>query len=217
MINAIEQAIVDNPYVLRDGMSPEQVRAAAKAWLLEQLEDASPSAPLSGAGGLSRMDDETTLAAIAGMQMYHEQTGDKAVQQVMTALAQEMQNLGNPLVFTAIKDGAGEYVPLTAVQALTGRRYVWNKNASLGVLARGSDYYGFTVYSDRVLRDRDGEKTEKMSGSAKYQIGIYIPVEYAQQAFGAFANYLPGTSVGYICDEAIMEQAQEFFSWLMEA
>ena len=217
MVDAIEQAIVDNPYALRDGMSPEQVRAVAKAWLLDQLEDASPSAPLSGAGGLSRMDDETTLAAIAGMQMYYEQTGDKAVQQVMTALAQEMQNLGDPLVFAAIKDGGGEYVPLTAVQALTGRRYVWNKNASLGVLARGSDYYGFTVYSDRVLRDRDGQKTERMSGSAKYQNGLYIPEEYAQQAFGVAANYLPGTSMGFICDEAMMEQAQEFFSWLMEA
>ena len=217
MIDAIEQAIVDNPYAMRDDMSPEQVRAVAKAWMLDEIEGANPGAPLSGAGGLSRMDDETTLAAIVGMQMYYEQTGDKAVQQVMTALAQEMQNLGNPLVFAALKDGSGEYVPLTAVQALTGRRYVWNKNASLGVLARGSDYYGFTVYSDRVLRDRDGQKTEKMSRSARYQNGIYIPEEYAQQAFGVEANYLPGTSMGCICDESVAELAQEFFSWLMEA
>ena len=149
--------------------------------------------------------------------MYHQQTGDKAVQQVMTALAQEMKNLGNPLVFEAMNDGSGEYLPLTAVQALTGRRYVWNKNASLGILARGNDYYGFTVYSDRVLRDRDGEKTEKMARSARYQNVLYIPVEYAWDTFGTSAVSLPGTSMGCICNEAIMEQAQEMFSWLMEA
>ena len=217
LIDSIEQAIVDNPYAMRDDMSAEQVRAVAKAWLLDKNEGASEAAPLSGAGGLSRMDDDMTLAAIAGMQLYHEQTGDKGVQQVMTALAQEMQNLGNPLVFTALTDGSGEYVPLTAVQAFTGRRYVWNKNASLGVLARGNDYYGFTVYSDRVLRDRDGEQTEQMARSAKYQNVIYIPEEYAQEVFGVYANYLPGGSLGYICDDTIMEQAQEFFSWLMEA
>ena len=217
MIDSIEQAIVDNPYVLKDGLSAEQVRAAAKAWLLEELEDASENAPLSGVGGLSRMDDEATLAAIIGMQLYHEQTGDKAVQQVMTALAQEMKNLGNPLVFEAMNDGSGEYLPLTAIQGLTGRRYVWNKNASLGVLARGNDYYGFTVYSDQVLRDREGQKTEKMARSARYQNVIYIPAEYARDTFGVTAVSLPGTGMGCICDEAIMERAQELFSWLMEA
>ena len=217
LIDAIEQAIVDNPYAMRDDMSAEQVKAAAKAWLLDKNEGAGESAPLFGAGGLSRMNDEMTLAAIAGMQMYHDQTGDKGVLQVMTALAQELKNLGNPLVFDAIVDGSGEYLPLTAVQALTGRRYVWNKNASLGVLAQGNDYYGFTVYSDRVLRDRDGQKIEQMARSAKHLNVIHIPEEYTQEAFGVYAGYLPSGSLGYICSDAIMEQAQEFFSWLMEA
>ena len=134
---------------------------------------------------------------------------------MLAALAQEQLNLGNPLVFDRIDDGSGEYLPLTAIQALTGRRYVWNKNASLGVLAQGADYYGFTVYSDWVQRDRDGVKTEQMARSAKYQACIHVPEEYTEEQFGVFAVYLPESTLGCVCDDPTMETAQELFAWLM--
>ena len=121
------------------------------------------------------------------------------------------------MVFQRIQDSTGEYVPLSAIQVLTGRRYVWNKNASLGVLARGSDYYGFTVYSDQVLRDRNGEKTESMAQIARYQAGVHIPEEYAYDKFGVQALYLTGTSLGCACDDVILAKAQELFAQFLAA
>ena len=146
------------------------------------------------------------------LQLYCDETGSRAATQRLAAVTQEQKNLGNPMVFQRIQDSTGEYVPLSAIQALTGRRYVWNKNASLGVLARGSDYYGFTVYSDKVLRDRDGQKTESMARSARYQAGVHIPEEYAYDKFGVQALYLTGTSLGCACDDAVLAKAQELFA-----
>ena len=80
------------------------------------------------------------------------------------------------------------------------------------MLARGSDFYGFTVYSDKVLRDRDGQKAESMARSARYQAGVHIPEEYAYDKFGVQALYLAGTSLGCACDDAVLAKAQELFA-----
>ena len=239
IIDSIEQAILENPGALRDDLSAEEIRTVASEWLLEKNAQqgadsglgsltgagsgsgsgaggaSGNSKPLTGVGGISRQDGQNTLAAILGLQLYYDETGNPAVQKVLAALAQEQLNLGNPLVFDRIDDGSGEYLPLTAIQALTGRRYVWNKNASLGVLAQGADYYGFTVYSDWVQRDRDGVKTEQMARSAKYQACIHVPEEYTEEQFGVFAVYLPESTLGCVCDDPTMETAQELFAWLM--
>ena len=155
------------------------------------------------------------MAAVAGLNMYYEETGEESALQVMNALAQEQMNLGNLLFFNRIEDSAGEYLPLTAIQTMTGRRYVWEKNSSMGVLALGADYYGFTLYSDAVKRDRDGLKTEKMNLPAKYQNGVHIPAEYAYEQFDVQAIYLAGTSFGCVCDDAAMDLAQELFAQLL--
>lgn len=226
IIDTIEEAILSNPGAMREDLSAEKIRSVTGNWLAEQAEkdaagvtgslNTGGSKPLTGAGGLSRPDANNALAAILGLQMYYEETGNRNVWKVLAALAQEQRNLGNPLVFERVDDGSGEYLPLTAVQALTGRRYVWNKNASLGVLAQGADYYGFTVYSEWVQRDRDGEKTEKMSRSAKYQTCIHVPEEYTEAQFGVFAVYLPETTLGCVCDDPMLKSAEELFAWLMQ-
>ncbi len=172
---------------------------------------------LLGTGGLTDAAARDAAIELAALQMYCDETGSRAASQRIAAAAQEQKNLGNPLVFERIADSTGEYVPLSAVQTLTGRRYVWNKNASLGVLARGSDYYGFTVYSDSVLRDREGVKTETMPRSARYRAGIHIPEEYAYDSFGVQALYLSGTTLGCACDDAVLAKAQELFALFLAA
>jgi len=157
------------------------------------------------------------MAAIVGLHLYYEETRNPAAQQVMAALAQEQYQLGNLLIFERIADSAGEYLPLTAIQTLTGRRYVWEKNSSMGVLAFGADYYGFTLYSDGVKRDRDGLKTEDMDRIAKYQNGVHIPEEYAYEQFGVQAVYLAEMTLGCICDDPAMELAQELFARFLAA
>lgn len=167
---------------------------------------------LLGTGGITLAAAREGTAELAALQLYYDETGSRAAGQRLAAVAQNQKSLGNPMVFSSLRDGSGEYVPLSAVQALTGRRYVWNKNASLGVLARGSDYYGFAVYSTQVQRDRDGNSTETMARAAKYQNGVYIPEEFAFDQFQVQALYLSGTALGCAVDDAALTQAQALFA-----
>lgn len=284
MIDAIEQAILDNPNALRDELTAAQLQQIARDYFAENgggSGTGSGSATGSGSGsgtagtgsgstsgsagsgtgttpGGSGTDGDSadpnggttgsgtdgtggtngsgtnsgtgsktnllgtggiTLAAaregaveLAALQLYYDETGSRAAGQRLAAVAQNQKSLGNPMVFSSVRDGSGEYVPLSAVQALTGRRYVWNKNASLGVLARGSDYYGFTVYSTQVQRDRDGKSTETMARAAKYQNGVYIPEEFAFDQFQVQALYLSGTALGCAVDDTALIQAQALFA-----
>ncbi len=181
----------------------------------DSADDADES--LLGIGGLSNDATQNAAAVIIGLELYASETGSNAAKQVASAKAQMQVDLGNPLLYSAINDGSGEYVSLISIQALTGRRYVWNKNASLGVLAYGSDYYGFTVYSEKVLRDRDGEKTEKMPRAAVFRNGVHIPEEYASEAFEVECVYLSSTNMACIYNVKIAELAQEIFTMLIEA
>lgn len=216
LIDTIEQAILENPNALRSELTTEQIREETRLWLLEvNGRTDQDKTPLSGVGGISRQSAYNTVAAVLALQMYYEETGSTAAQQALAALVQEQVNFGNTLFFTALTDGTGEYVPLASIQALTGRRYVWEKNASLGVLAYGADYYGFTVYSTEVTRDRDGEKTETMARPAQYRSGVYIPEEYSYEQFGVSAMYLSGVSYGCVYDDPAMELGQELFDRLL--
>ncbi len=216
LIDTIEQAILDNPNALRDGLGAAQIRKLSDMWL-EQKGEGDSDSPLAGVGGIGGTDAENSIAAIVGITMYGEETGNRNAFRVSSAIAQEQKNLGNLMVYNAINDGTGEYIPLTAIQVLTGRRYVWEKNSSLGVLAKGSDYFGFTVYSEVVLRDRDGKEQETMPRAAKYQSAVHIPEEYAKSAFGAEAMYIEGTDLGCVYDEEVMGLAEELFTMLLES
>lgn len=218
LIDTIEQAILDNPNALRDELTAAQVGDVIEAYLAENGGGiGGGGTDLLGTGGITRTAAGNALVELAALQMYLDETGSRAAAQRLAALAQEQQNLGNPMVFRRIDDSTGEYLPLSAIQALTGRRYVWNKNASLGVLARGSDFYGFTVYSNKVLRDRDGQETENMARSARYLTVVHIPEEYAYESFGVQAMYLTGTTLGCVYDDAVLAQAQELFEQLLAA
>ena len=151
-------------------------------------------------------------AAALGLKLYYDQSGSKDVLPMISALLQQLKNADNPLVFDRIDDGSGEYLPLTAIEALTGRRYIWNEKASLGVIAKGSDYYGFSINSDMVIRDRDGEKTQVMPRTAKNKSGIHIPEEYTKKEFGVEALYPPDTALGVIYDNEITQLAVELLS-----
>ena len=241
LIDTIEQAILDDPNALRDELSAAALKQIAADFLAgDGSGSGSGSGSSSGSGGSGTGNAGTgtgsgtgtengtgllgtggiSLAAakagateLVALQLYYDETGNRAALSRIGALAQQQQSLGNPLIFQQVEDGGNEYLPLPAVQVLTSWRYVWNRNTSLGVLARGGDYYGFTVYSAKVLRDRDGLKTEKMERSARYQgASVYIPEEYAYDAFGVQAVYLSGTSLACALDDAMLAQAQELFA-----
>lgn len=228
LIDSVEQAILENPNALREELTAAQLKEITKEYLKENGSDSGTEVDvgagtgtggthLLGAGGITQAAASDAAIELTALQLYYDETGSRAASQQLASVAQEQKNLGNPLVFQRIQDGSGEYVPLSAIQVLTGRRYVWNKNESLGVLAQGADYYGFTVYSSVVRRDRDGEKTEKMSRVARYQAGVHIPEEYAYDRFGVQTLYLAGTSLGCACDDTVLAKAQELFAQFLAA
>ena len=219
LIDAIEQAILDNPNALYDDLSAAALKKIAADYFAADGGagtgadgSAGTGTELLGTGGMSLAAAKNGAAELVALQLYYDETGSRSALSRIGVLAQEQQSLGNPLLFRQVKDGGNEYLPLPAIQTLTSWRYVWNKNGALGVLARGGDYYGFTVYSTEVLRDRDGARTETMERSARYQTDIYIPEEYAYDHFGVQAVYLSGTSLGCALDDGMLAEAQELFA-----
>lgn len=220
LISAIEQAILDAPYVLRNDPSAARLLEIAGGYLAEGGSGVSGlgGAETLGSGGLSASDAYDASTVILALQLYCDQTGSGNGGQLLAAMAQEQWNMGSPLIFARIQDSAGEYVPLTAVQAITGRRYIWNQNDSLAVLARGGEYYGFRLYSRQVLRDQKGDSAEEMARSARSRNGVvHIPEEYAGQRFDVQAVYLDGTNLGCAYSSAAAQRAQELLALFLAA
>lgn len=234
LIKTVEQAILESPAALYDELSAKQIRKIVEDYFAENGAETSGSGSgngtqggstigtdginqLLGVGGISFRNARFTAAAIIALNLYYEETGNPAAQQVMASLAQEQVSLGNPMVYERINDPFGEFLPLTSVQVLTGRRFVWNKNESQGVLAQGADYYGFTVYSALVLRDRDGERTEQMLRPAKYQNGLHAPEEYIYDQFGIQTVYLREMTLGCACDDEMLNTAEGLLTQLLSA
>lgn len=217
----IEQAILDNPNALRDELSAADLKKRAEAYFAENGgtngAGGSNGTGLLGTGGITLSEAKNGITELVAVQMYYDETGARSALQRIETLSQIQKNLGNPLLFRQIRDGGNEYVPLPAIQTLTDWRYVWNKNASLGVLARGGEYYGFTVYSTQIRRDREGIKTEKMQRAARYQSEVYIPEEYAYDSFEVQAVYLTETSLGCALDRSILAGAQELLARFLAA
>lgn len=168
-----------------------------------------------GTGGAGLLSTSQTNPAVnlAALQMYYKETGSQAALSLIPSIAQQQMALGNPLVFLRVNDAGREYLPLTALRGYTGMRYVWNQNLSLGTLAKGGTYYGFTAYSDMVKRSQDDSQSDRMTNAAKFQNGvIHVYEEYTYEQFGAQAYYLSGTSYGVLYDDAMMEQALSLFA-----
>lgn len=221
LIDMIEQAILDNPNALRDELSAAELKKIAEEYFAEAggtvSESSGNKTGLLGTGGITIAEAQNGMVELAALQMYYDETGAQGAYQRIGALSQTQKNVGNSLIFRQIRDGRNEYLPLPAIQTLTGWRYVWNKNASLGILARGGDYYGFTVYSSQVQRDTEGTKTEQMPRSAHFQTSVYIPEEYAYDHFGVQAIYLSGTSLGCALDDTMLSKAQDLFIRFLSA
>ncbi len=171
---------------------------------------------LSGLDSLS--DEEATVVYLMALQSFYDQTGNLDARSQISSLALRQSGLGNPLVYFRINDGAAKYVPVTAVNYFTGMRYIWNRNLSTAVLASGADYYGFSLYSDKVTRGRDDESAEYMDRAAKEEGGIiHISAAYTEETFGVGAVYLSGTQYAVVYDESLMKLSQDLLTLFLSA
>lgn len=170
-----------------------------------------------GGGSLSAFSGDPAIQ-LAALEMYYVETGSAEAAALLATLSQQELNLGNPLIFARVDDAGREYLPLTALRAYTGMRYVWNRNLSLGTLARGADYYGFTAYSDQVRRSQSDADAETMTLPTQFQGGVvHVCEAYTAQAFEVEAIYLSGTNRGVLCDPVLLEQALLLFATYLSA
>ena len=151
---------------------------------------------------LSDVDDaRQQVARLTALSDYADQTGAQSASEEAAALANRIYAEGNPYVFEDLSDGQFAYIPTTAISALTGMRHVWNSRYQAATLAKGLDYYTFTMYSDLVERDTTGENIEYLSTATKYRNNIYVPADYAEEQFGARCRSIIGSGLAVALDE----------------
>lgn len=222
-IAKVEKLILNNKAAydasLKNGLDADGLGALARKFFAGEIgQGAGTSGSSSGAGsgyvtGLSA--GRPRVVYLLALQMYYDQTKNSAAKTLLSSVAQQEINAGNLLVFERVNDVASEYLPVTAIADYTGMRYVWNQNQLRGTLAQGGAYYGFTVYSDAVLKSRDGTEKDRMTQAAKYLGSVHIPEDYAKQKFKTEAVYLSGTSYGALSADDLKNYAEQLFSLMM--
>ena len=213
----IEAAILDNAdayaAAMRTERTADDLLQIAEDFYAGQEQSGLLDATGGGTGNSLLTDQNKPVITLMALQMYYDETGSQAALSLIPSQAQQEVALGNPLVFLRVNDAGREYLPLTALRGYTGMRYVWNQNLSLGTLAKGATYYGFTAYSDTVKRSQDDSQSERMTNPAKFQNGvIHVYEEYTYEQFGAQALYLSGTSYGLLYDDDMMDVALSLLS-----
>ena len=203
--NAIE--IVEG-YIL-DGASAHEAALSAdrSADELYALMDGVDLSSLSG--------DEQLIAKIAAFRGYADQTGSQNAANEASALANQGLASGNPYVFTDLSDTASEYIPTTALAGLSSMRHVWSNRYQSATLARGLDYYTFSMYSDLVERDKAGEKIEYMDFATKFKNNIYVPENYAIAQFEIECRPVTGTGLAIALNDKITAAADELLSAML--
>lgn len=198
----IEELIIENRAAyndsLKDSLSAKDLEAIGQLYF-------------SGFSPVLDFGDQGIIEVLA-LKMYVDATSGEDAAQLMRAKAQKQINLANPLIYNRIDDGSMRYIPVTAISRRIGMRYVWNQNRSQAVLARGSAYYAFTMFSDTVIRSKDETLTEFMTVTAKFLKEVHIPEDYAEQSFSLWAVYIPGTKYGVLCDEELNVYAEELLA-----
>lgn len=159
--------------------------------------------------------DEQDVARILALSGYADQTGSQNAADAAAALANQALASGNPYAFTDVSDSASEYVPTPVLAALYGMRHVWSNRYQSATIARGLNYYTFSVYSDLVERDTTGEKVEYLSTATKFQDHIYVPEDYTIEQFGIQCCPVTGTGLAVACNEELQLAADALLTALL--
>ncbi|MDR1070310.1 MAG: hypothetical protein LBL37_05990 [Gracilibacteraceae bacterium] len=131
--------------------------------------------------------------------------------------AQRQMEAGNPLVFQNLEENGRYYIPARVIAAQLKMRYVWNSNLNGGALARGGDYYFFTVYSTEIVMGPGADDLAYMAFPAKYQEELYLPVDYTFETFGLRSEPVPGTDYALLVTAETDNCAAELLSRLLRA
>lgn len=171
---------------------------------------------LSGlAKALSGKSESECMAAIAGINMYIQETGATSLTELLRAYILREVSDGNARIYEKYQSNPTmEYVPLDLLARATKYRYIFNDSLKQVVLQKGASYYEFQVFYQTVKRQK-GE-TEDMDTPAVFQKVLYIDTGYSEKTFSYTGMYLEGTEYGILLSEDERKEAEAFFAYLME-
>lgn len=150
---------------------------------------------------------------LLALENYYEQTGSTGALQLLSSLSQTAAASGSGLVYTRIS--GTKYIPLSAIHACTGLRYVVRVKGSSAYLAQGAEYYGFTLYSKTVTRSKDGKKVEYMPQAAALLNELHISADYSYKTFGVDCIYLSGSNLAVVKTDQLSALADELLAKLL--
>ena len=201
-IELVEDLIVDGASAYEAALSAD--RSA------DELNELMDGVDLSGLG-----EEQQAIARLAALSDYADQTGSSNAAEEAAAQANRAMASGNSYVFDNLSDSQSDYIPTTALSALSGMRHVWSSRYQSATLAKGLDYYTFSMYSDLVERDTTGDKVEYLSSATKYRNAIYVPADYAAEQFGAQCKSISGTSLAVAMNDTMQTAAGELLEALL--
>ncbi|MCL2035978.1 MAG: hypothetical protein FWG83_01145 [Oscillospiraceae bacterium] len=191
LIDKVEGAILDNRAAYDDSMRGDV------------------DFDLLGRGFLGNLDGDNAIIFIMALVDYYDQTGSDEAYNLARFKTTNEFNSGNVYVWLKCNEPLGVYLPSKTVAKFSKMGYVWNRNRNQTVLTRGTAYYGFTAYSEMVIRSKDGSESEEMPLTAKFRADVYIPNVYTLQNFGCDGMYVPGTDYGVLTHDGFRATADE--------
>ncbi|MDR1605342.1 MAG: hypothetical protein LBS10_11270 [Gracilibacteraceae bacterium] len=223
-VAAAEALIMDNRDAYNQaaagGLSPAAAAAAADMFFSgdsggTRTFDAGIIGDSSGAAALS--PDEESAVLIQALAACAAELASEDMAGAARGEAQRQVEAGNPLVFRDLSENGRRYIPARLIAAQLKMRYVWNSNLNGGALARGGDYYFFTVYSTEIVMGRDGKDLAYMTFPAKYQGELYLPADYVFDVFALRSEPVPGTDYALLVTTGADNLAAELLSRLLSA
>lgn len=223
LIQKIEQLISRHSDLLGGlGEHPSGLSAGELETLMKEIgEKLSEGEALSDNSEIdtaAMRPQEINAVILAGLARYGELAKNDGTDGFLAVQTKKEFNSGNELVFETVAGASGaEYVPVKALGAACGYRYIWSDTYKTATLAMGTKFYAFSAFSDRAVRSQDGQESDILPESSKFQGSVYIDEGYAYQEFGYEAYYLGDTGYGILADDRISELAAEICDMMLDS
>ncbi len=162
------------------------------------------------------LDNYNDVVVMAALSEYLDVQSNPELEALLISLGNQAYLAGNPLIYLRVDDIVTEYIPLNVLSSVTGLRYYWNNTKSAGVLAKGSQYYAFSMFYDVVELSELGGETVKMSKPSDFREFIHIPEDFSAEYFACQCAYLKNTNYGVAVPDSYRDLVDELVEMLFQ-
>lgn len=155
-------------------------------------------------GSFDKLDEMDQAAFILTIETIAKEKQDSDLFHYVLSMAEQAAEEKNPYFYLKLKKEPGVYISIECLAKCMGYRYLFNDNKKQGILQKGSNYYIFQAFGTEV--GKAGKSIDYMEKAAGYQMGIYIPAEYALDTFQCEAKYLKDSLYGVVMDRFVKEK-----------